>query len=137
MISKYLFLAIKNLKRRGLRSWLTMLGIFIGIAAVVSLISLGSGLQSAVTGQFSTLGTDKLIMTNAETSFGPPGSSAVRKLTDHDANIIKTVTGVDQVIPRLLRMTQIDYNKVTGYSYAVSMPNNQKQFKLSKFIDNL
>jgi putative ABC transport system permease protein len=130
MISKYLFLAIKNLKRRGLRSWLTMLGIFIGIAAVVSLISLGDGLQNAVTGQFSTLGTDKLVMTNAETSFGPPGASAVKKLTDHDVDVIKSVNGIAEVIPRLLRITQIEYNKAIGYNYAVSMPNNAKQFDL-------
>ena len=130
IISKYLFLAIKNLKRRGLRSWLTMLGIFIGIAAVVSLISLGDGLQNAVTGQFNTLGTDKLIMTNAETSFGPPGSTSVRKLNDHDVDLIKQVNGVEDVIPRLLRMTQIEYNKIVGYSYSVSMPNNAKQFDL-------
>jgi ABC-type antimicrobial peptide transport system permease subunit len=52
MLSEYFFLAFKNLKKRGIRSWLTMLGIFIGIAAVVSLISLGQGLETAITGQF-------------------------------------------------------------------------------------
>ena len=128
MLNKYLFLAIKNLKRRGLRSWLTMLGIFIGIAAVVSLISLGSGLQNAITGQFSSLGTDKLVMTNAETGFGPPGSSAVKKLTDHDVDVIKSVNGVSDVIPRLLRVVKTEYNKAITYSYAVSMPDNDKQF---------
>ena len=41
----YFVLAIKNLKHRGIRSWLTLLGIFIGILAVVSLISLGGRLR--------------------------------------------------------------------------------------------
>ena len=43
MIKDYFLLAFNNLRSRGLRSWLTILGIFIGIAAVVSLISLGAG----------------------------------------------------------------------------------------------
>ena len=60
MIKDYFRIGFNNLRRRKLRSWLTMIGIFIGIAAVVSLISLGQGLQTAVTAQFATLSTDKL-----------------------------------------------------------------------------
>ena len=56
MVADYFTLAIRNVRRRGLRSWLTMLGIFIGIAAVVSLISLGQGLQDAINEQFEILG---------------------------------------------------------------------------------
>ena len=41
MITDYIGLAFRNVRKRGIRSWLTMLGIFIGIAAVVALISLG------------------------------------------------------------------------------------------------
>ena len=37
MLGDYFSLSIKNLKHRGIRSWLTLLGIFIGIAAVVAL----------------------------------------------------------------------------------------------------
>ena len=44
MILDYLGLIYSGLRNRKLRSWLTMLGIFIGIAAVVSLVSLGQGL---------------------------------------------------------------------------------------------
>ena len=47
MIRDYFLMALGNLRHRGLRSWLTMLGIFIGIAAVVSLISLGAGFLSS------------------------------------------------------------------------------------------
>ena len=48
----YFFLAFNNLKRRKLRSWLTMIGIFIGIAAVVALISLGQGMQNYINEEF-------------------------------------------------------------------------------------
>ena len=130
MANKYFFLAFRNLKRRGLRSWLTMLGIFIGIAAVVSLITLGQGLQQAILGQFGALSTDKLTITNAETGFGPPGSTAITKLNEHDVDIIKQVQGIDMVIPRLLRPVSLEYNKVLGISYAASMPQDSQAIKL-------
>ena len=52
MIKDFFVLGLNNLKRRRLRSWLTMIGIFIGIAAVVSLLSLGQGLQEYITEEF-------------------------------------------------------------------------------------
>ncbi|MEI6731910.1 MAG: ABC transporter permease [archaeon] len=127
MIKDFFNLALGNLKHRGLRSWLTMLGIFIGIAAVVSLISLGNGLEQAVTGQFSSLSTDKLTIMNAETGFGPPGSTAVTKLTEHDNKIVESTQGVSFTIPRLLRVVRVDYNRVQAYKYLVSMPADEKK----------
>jgi ABC-type antimicrobial peptide transport system permease subunit len=50
-------MALINLSHRGIRTWLTMLGIIVGIAAVVSLISLGQGLQETIRGEFEKLGT--------------------------------------------------------------------------------
>ncbi len=58
MLGDYFSLSIKNLKHRGVRSWLTLLGIFIGIAAVVALITLGNGLQAAVSAQFGVSSTE-------------------------------------------------------------------------------
>jgi putative ABC transport system permease protein len=107
-----------------------MLGIFIGIAAVVSLISLGQGLQTAIMGQFNALSTDKLTVRNAETGFGPPGSTAIEKLNQHDIDIIKGVNGVDEVIPRLLRSVSLEYNKIKGFAYLASMPPDKDQIDL-------
>jgi len=53
-------LAMNNLRERRLRSLLTIIGIFIGITAVVALMSLGDGLQNVVVGQFSSIGADKI-----------------------------------------------------------------------------
>jgi putative ABC transport system permease protein len=129
-MKKYFLLAFKNLKRRGIRSWLTMLGIFIGIAAVVSLIMLGNGLREAIVGQFGGLSSDKLTITNAETGFGPPGSTAVEKLTSHDLKIIESVSGVELVIPRLIRSVTVEYDKRLAFSFAVSMPEDDRQNEL-------
>ena len=124
MLLDYLFLALENLKHRGLRSWLTMLGIFIGIAAVVSLISLGNGLETSITAQFDALSTDTLIVSNAETGFGPPGSTAVESLTEHDVRVLERVQGINIVVPRLIRVVKVEYNSILQFRYTGSIPEN-------------
>jgi len=107
-----------------------MLGIFIGIAAVVSLISLSDGLRGAITGQFGSLGSDKLTIQNAGTGFGPPGSTSVAKLNNHDIDIIEKVNGVNIVVPRLIRMVKVEYNDVVQFKYAGSIPDDKQQVKM-------
>ncbi|MBI2632501.1 ABC transporter permease [Candidatus Pacearchaeota archaeon] len=125
MFKDYLSLALGNLKHRGLRSWLTMLGIFIGIAAVVSLISLGQGLETAITGQFSTLSTDRLIVQNEGGGFGPPGIGSVKKLNNNDIRIIESVSGVEKIVPRILRTAKVKYNDITRFEFVGSLPQKQ------------
>jgi len=128
MIKDYFLMALDNLKHRGIRSWLTIIGIFIGIAAVVSLISLGQGLQDAVTGQFKTLSGDNLIIqSSASASYlGPPGTSAVRKLNEHDLDIINSVSGIELVIPRLIRSVKIEFNDIIKFKYIATLPEDQQ-----------
>ncbi|MBU0894612.1 MAG: ABC transporter permease [Nanoarchaeota archaeon] len=126
MIQNYFSLAFKNLRKRGLRSWLTILGIFIGIAAVVALISMGQGLQEAVTSQFGTLSLDRLTIQNKGTGFGPPGSTVVEKLNDNDLKIIENIQGVEAVIPRLIRVGKLEYNKISGFGYGTDVPDEKK-----------
>jgi len=126
MIKDYFLLSFGNLKQRGLRSWLTIIGIFIGIAAVVSLISLGNGLQEAITGQLGSLSIDILTVQNKGSGFGPPGSTVVEKLDDHDFGVIENVRGVDQVISRLIRVGSLEYNDISGFGFAASIPEDKK-----------
>ncbi|MEK6860073.1 MAG: ABC transporter permease [Nanoarchaeota archaeon] len=135
MLTDLFSLSVNSMKKRKLRSWLTLLGIFIGIAAVVSLISLGDGLRTAITGQFGALSVDTLTVQNAETGFGPPGSTAVKKLTEHDLKLIESVPGVKIVIPRLIRIIKIEYNKEVKFSYLGSLPDDKE--KLDFIYQNL
>src|SRR3989344_64462 len=127
MFKDFFNLAINNLKRRKLRSWLTMIGIFIGIAAVVSLISLGQGLQTAITGQFATLSADTLTIQNAGTGFGPPGSTSVQKLTKHDLKVIESVSGVKIAVPRMVRVIRTDYNNIASFEYTTDIPEENEK----------
>lgn len=127
MFKDYLNIAFTNLKHRGLRSWLTMIGIFIGIAAVVALISLGQGLETAITAQFSDLGTDKLTVQGKAGGFGPPGSGVVTPLTTEDVEVIDNVKGTELVIGRLLRAVEVNFKDDVNYAYMISMPEGEKR----------
>ena len=134
---RLIVLASKNIRNRGVRSWLTMIGIFIGIAAVVSLISMGQGLQNAVTGQFAALDPDKLVFTNTETGFGPPGSTAVSRLNRHDRDLIEKVNGVDIVVERLVRAVSFEYNDITDFSYVTNIPEDKDAIEVMYDAINL
>jgi putative ABC transport system permease protein len=125
MKPRLILLASKNIKNRGIRSWLTMIGIFIGIAALVSLITMGQGLQTAITGQFSTIDPDKLIITNVDTGFGPPGSTAVEKLDDDDKELLESINGVDVVVQRLVRVVSFEFNDKTEFSFVANIPQEK------------
>lgn len=63
MIRGLFKLALRNTLRRGKKSWITVIGVFIGIAAVVSLVSLGQGLETAISQEFQGLGADNIFVT--------------------------------------------------------------------------
>ena len=130
MINDYFSLAIGNLRHRGVRSWLTILGIFIGIAAVVSLITMGQGLETAILGQFGTLSVDKLTIQNQQTGFAPPGSAVVEKLNDHDIDIVERVSGVDLTLPRILRVMNVEYNEKLRFTYIASQLSDRERIEI-------
>ncbi|HUT86501.1 MAG TPA: ABC transporter permease [Candidatus Heimdallarchaeota archaeon] len=73
MLRDYLRLSVKNLQHRSVRSWLTILGIVVGVAAVVALIALGQGMQKSVVAQFESIGYDTIIVVPGEDSSGGRG----------------------------------------------------------------
>jgi len=120
----YLILALKNLKHRGIRSWLTLLGIFIGVTAVVALIGLGSGLQAAVGAQFGISSTQVLtVQAGGVNAFGAPGSGAVNKLTTDDVDAVERLSSVEMAIPRIITSGKMEFNDVVGFGMALSVPD--------------
>ena len=134
MLKDFFTISLNNLKRRKLRSWLTMIGIFIGIAAVVGLITLGQGLQTAIMGQMGSLDADSLTIQNAGTGFGPPGSTVVEKLNEHDLKIIEKVRGVKTVTPVLLRVVEMKYNNVVSFELMRGAPEKPEFYE--KFYES-
>ena len=121
MVFDFLKLGLNNLKRRKLRSWLTMIGIFIGIAAVVSLISLGEGLQETINEQFEKLGKDKIII--QPKGMGLPGSAVSESLilTDKDLEVIKNVRGVEWALGYLIKQGRAKFKGEIGIGFATGI----------------
>lgn len=63
MTSNLAALAWRNVRSRRMRSWLTILGIMIGVMAVITLISVGTGVEKAVLRQFEDIGLDIVLLT--------------------------------------------------------------------------
>ncbi len=132
MIKDYFRLAYRGARQRKMRSWLTMIGIFIGIAAVVALISLSQGLQEAIGEQFVKLGSDKLIVQAAGFGFGPPGTSVSNPITVTDKKAAEKVKGVEIAVGRLVKNSKLEFKDQIKYGYVASMPDgsNDKEREL-------
>ncbi|MBN2112373.1 ABC transporter permease [Candidatus Woesearchaeota archaeon] len=130
----YFRLALSGLKHRGLRSWLTMIGIFIGIAAVVALIGLGEGLREAINSQFGFIGAD-IITVAASGGLGVPGSGAINPLTDKELEKIRGITGVKNAAGRLLESTKILFNKKAVFTFAASMPGGEERELIEDMVN--
>jgi putative ABC transport system permease protein len=91
----YIEVSSKSLRNAGLRTILTLIGVIIGIAAIVSLLSIGTGLNVAVEKQFEQLGADTIFIIPGAAS---RGFGAV-KITDADITRIEGVGGVSSAVP--------------------------------------
>ena len=123
MIKDFFALSVSNLRRRKLRSWLTMIGIFIGIAAVVSLISLGQGLQDYISEQFEVMGANKLIVLPGS-GIGLASASA-EKLTSKDLDVIKKTRGVDIVAELVYGVSFLEFNDEVKRVFVIGLPTEK------------
>jgi putative ABC transport system permease protein len=89
-------LALINFSHRRRRTMLTLIGIFIGIAAVVALVALGAGLQSTINREFQKIGLDKVTVMSTMGDIASPfaSSTSANPLTEDDADLVKKVRGV-------------------------------------------
>jgi len=102
--------ALSAIRANKLRSFLTMLGIVIGVAAVITMVALGTGAQKAVQDQIRSLGTN-LLSVYAGQSFHRGIASADRvSLTTDDATALSRDADVlTAVVPELRRGQQVEY----------------------------
>jgi len=95
-----LLLALRSIRRNLMRSFLTILGIVIGVSAVITMVTLGNGATLAIQSQISGLGTN-LLQVRPGQRMGPGGSGASApafKDTDADA-IASQIGGITAVAP--------------------------------------
>ncbi len=136
MIGDYIKFSLGTLLHRKLRTWLTMIGIFIGIATVVALISLGEGLRGAVLGQFGFLGPDILSVQASGVSFaGPPGTGVQDPLTDDLTGKVERVPGVEAAINRYIESGTLEFNNRQDIIFAWNMPEGRDGRVLEKMLN--
>jgi len=128
MISDYFLLAFKNLKHRGIRSWLTLLGILIGVMAVVALIGLGAGLKTAINSQFGVSSTELITVQAGGVTMGPPGSGAVNPMTTDDLRIISNVNNVNLAAGRNIGTLKMELRDGTiNFASVGSLPKDKEE----------
>jgi putative ABC transport system permease protein len=100
MLWNTLLLALRAIRRNLMRSFLTILGIVIGIAAVITLVTLGNGATKSVSDQIASMGTNQLMVMPGQ-RFGPGSEGAPNfKSADVEAlrNQITAAAGVAPVV---------------------------------------
>ena len=96
-------LAMQAIVRNAFRSILTVLGVVIGVAAVIAMVAIGQGTTAEVTSQVSELGSDLLLIEPGSiVHSGPPRPAAPFSDRDVDA-IRRQITGLDTVSPLVAR----------------------------------
>ena len=90
--------AMNALRRNKMRSFLTMLGIIIGVASVITMLAIGQGSKKSIEDQISSMGSNMLFVMPGTMRMGgvQQGSASSQRLTVADMNAIKT--GCDAII---------------------------------------
>lgn len=107
-----LLIAIRALRVNKMRALLTMLGIIIGIAAVIAMVAVGSGASKMISDQIASIGSNLLLVIPGSTTSGGlrSGSGGTPTLTYDDARAIKAeCPSVAQVAPTVRGSAQVVY----------------------------
>lgn len=132
MLGDLFIYSFRNLKNRKLRTWLTMIGIVIGITSIVALIGLGNGLKIAVQSQFDFISPDVITVRAKSVISGPPGQGAINPLDIDYLKDIEKLSSVDFAIGILVRTARFEFNDIQTFQFMRSLPSTnekQKQFK--------
>ena len=118
--------ALTSLWASKLRSSLTVLGIVIGVAAVISLMSIGRGAQASITEMIQSLGTNLLFVQPGASSFGGIffGQGSASTLTLEDAEAIadsSAIPSVSAVAPELSTSGQLVYGRENTFTQVLGV----------------
>ena len=110
LIKQYLSLALRSIRTRKLRSWLTILGIVVGIFLVVALISLSSGLKNSIMTQLQGLGGDVIFVMPGSMDNMMMMMAGGQTLNEHDIDAIRKAKGTGVVLPASQKAELMRFN---------------------------
>ncbi len=118
MLLNTLLLALRSIRRNLLRSFLTILGIVIGVSAVITMVTLGNGATLAVQNQISSLGTN-LLQVRPGQRMGPGGGGGAAPFKEADGDAIASqIGGIIAVAPEARAASKLVAN---GRNWASSV----------------
>ena len=122
MLWNTLLLALRAIRRNLMRSFLTVLGIVIGVAAVVIMVTLGNGATRSVADQISSMGSN-LLMVRPGQRYGP-GAEAAPNFKLADAEAIRNQISAAQAVAPVVSMSVTAVYQVRNWSTVVTGSNN-------------
>jgi putative ABC transport system permease protein len=118
--------ALDALRANRLRSGLTMLGVVIGVAAVVVLVAIGTGAKQEVESEVEGLGSNLLLVVPGQVSFGQ--APTVSPLTLSDVEVVDRLAGGrDRVVPTVSSGEQVRAGTVTKFSNVLGVTESTPQ----------
>ncbi|GAB6111380.1 ABC transporter permease [Desulfomicrobium salsuginis] len=122
MLWNTLLLALRAIRRNLMRSFLTILGIVIGVAAVITMVTLGNGATKSVSDQIASMGSN-LVMVVPGQRFGP-GSGGAPNFKGADVEAIRSqISGAESVAPVVNKSVTAVY-QANNWATVVSGSNN-------------
>lgn len=118
MFKQSLKMSISNIKGNRMRSFLTMLGIIIGVAAVIALVTTVSGVTSYLMDQFSSMGAGSV-------TINATGTPLKRGLTENDLTEISSIENVATISPSVSVRTKVVRNEYISDDVSVSGKSDQ------------
>lgn len=130
LLADYLHLATSSIRFSPMRSFLTALGIAVGIAAVVLLTALGGGVQHYVLQQFTQFGAHIIAINPGKSStFGVSGAmvSNVRPLSIEDAESLRRIQGVQTSVPMVQGNSPVEVGQLTRWTTVLGVNHETLQ----------
>lgn len=121
-LKEILMLALRSIRRNKTRSALTMLGIIIGVGAVILLVSLGQGLQDYITNQFEQLGANKVAVLPGKVSLesgfsqGPPNFAGSKLTIEQTEGIAKLGGAIEDAAAAVETPAAVKYKGKSKYT---------------------
>ena len=125
MLWNALLMSLREIRRNTLRSFLTILGIVIGVAAVIVMVTIGGGATVQVSQQLQSLGTNLLQVRPGQRGHGPGGTRETARLFEvEDAKAIAAqISGLSAVAPVASSATQAIYGNTNWSTVATGSTN--------------
>ncbi len=140
LFAEIIRVALEAIAANKMRSLLTMLGIVIGVAAVITMVALGTGAQRAVQSQIEALGTDVLTVRPGQIWFRGAHGGQSRMYATDAAAVEQDAEVVTAVAPEMVNSLQVEYGRSNAnLRVAGTTPNfadlNRYRVQIGRFFD--